>query len=262
MWLIGRGKVGVTLQRALRGAGVRVHACSAREVLADGPRAPRGRVDLIVLASRDGALSALASRLSALDGAAPVLHTAGSLGADVLAPLAARRPVGVAHPLLSFASTSSAPPWVGAALALCGDPLAVSAGRRLARVLGMRPLLASAHDPGLYHAAAALLANGTAALAATAVTLLVGQGYARRAAEYAVAALLRSVAHNISELGLPAALSGPVRRGDVETVRRHLAALPPGSAALYRALVAAQIPLAKALGEAPPARLEELLAGL
>ena len=67
-------------------------------------------------------------------------------------------------------------------------------------------------------------------------------------------ALLGSVAFNVSALGLPQALTGPVRRGDADAVRGHLAVLgaqDPEIEALYRLLVAAQLPMARALAEAP-----------
>lgn len=255
------------MARALRTSGVKVRVSSARDVMAEVGGTRSATVDLVVIAARDSELCVLAERLAhparaGLGGRAPVLHTAGALGSDVLDALRPGHAVGVAHPLVSFASSRHAPPLVGAGLTLSGDDLAVAAGRRLARALGMRPLTSSDHEPARYHAAAALMANGAAALAATSLELLVGLGYGRRAAEQALAALLASVAHNVAEMGLPAALSGPVRRGDVETVRKHLRALPVGSAALYRALVAAQIPLAEALGEAARGGLEALKAEL
>src|SRR5690606_18562594 len=78
------------------------------------------------------------------------------------------------------------------------------------------------------------------------------------AAHEVVGPLLASVGHNVARLGPQAALSGPVRRGSSQTVRAHLdriAAVAPDQLALYRAVVRAQLPLARAIGEAPPAAL-------
>ncbi len=67
--------------------------------------------------------------------------------------------------------------------------------------------------------------------------------------------LLRSVADNVERLSLPVALTGPVRRGDAKAVERPLAVIQsrsPDLVPLYRALVAAQLPLARELAEADP----------
>ena len=74
--------------------------------------------------------------------------------------------------------------------------------------------------------------------------------------------LLASVARNITVVGLPEALSGPVRRGDAAAVARHLEALSkhPGIRDFYRAGVLAQIPMAAMLGEGPPNGLREIQA--
>ena len=64
----------------------------------------------------------------------------------------------------------------------------------------------------------------------------------------------------LEQVGLPAALTGPVARGNVATVRRHLAALPPAAALLYRATLPAVIELAQAKGAADPADLLQMKA--
>jgi predicted short-subunit dehydrogenase-like oxidoreductase (DUF2520 family) len=66
--------------------------------------------------------------------------------------------------------------------------------------------------------------------------------------------LLRSVAENVERLGLPEALTGPVRRGDVAGLEKHLATLRaklPQAVSLYLAAAEAQLPLARAIGDAP-----------
>ena len=67
--------------------------------------------------------------------------------------------------------------------------------------------------------------------------------------------LLRSVAENVERLGFPDALTGPVRRGDVAGLERHLATLRaklPEAVPFYVAAAEAQLPLARAIGDAPP----------
>src|SRR5262249_42400313 len=137
-----------------------------------------------------------------------------------------------------------------------GDAAAVRVVRRVARVLGMSARTIPALDKVGYHAAAGLVANGAAALAAAGTGLLVAAGVASDLAPKMLGPLLRSVAENVERLGLPEALTGPVRRGDTGGVVRHLEVIRekcPRLLPLYRALVRAQLPLARSLGDADPA---------
>jgi predicted short-subunit dehydrogenase-like oxidoreductase (DUF2520 family) len=255
--ILGSGKVGRALRRSAAAAGHSVTLLPAR-----ARRRPRLVADLVILAVRDGAVAALAEELArsdAVDQRAHVVHVAGSLGPDVLASLRGRcAGVAQAHPLLSFASLRHSPDLHGASLFVAGDGGAVRRARALARSLGMVPRDLGSLDPALYHAAAALTANGAAALTAAAADLLRAAGASERDAVRALAPLLGSVASNLAELGLPGALTGPIRRGDDATVRRHLLALerqPAETERLYRALGLLQLKLAEALGEADPRAL-------
>ncbi len=240
--IIGRGKVGRAFSRAL----------ASYTPLAVGRKLPaRLDVELVLLAVPDGQIARVAEHL---DFSGCVLHTAGSRGTEELASLRARgASVGVLHPMISFASVRHPPSLHGATFTLYGDRRATQAGRKLARVLGARALvLPSAPGPS-YHAAAALLANGAAALAAHASAMLAS--FPRRERERALAGLLASVATNIDKVGLPEALTGPVVRGDVEAVRRHLNALPRDQARAYAAVLPLIVDTAREAGlEARTAR--------
>ncbi len=149
----------------------------------------------------------------------------------------------------------------GATLLVAGHPRAVAAARRLAHLVGLRPRVDPSLPRPLYHAAAALLANGTAALAEASVQLLEAGGVKRRDALEMTGPLLASVVENLRELGLPEALSGPVRRGDIETFEAHWAAIPKSARAiraLYLASVEMQIEMARTIGEASPTALRAL----
>jgi predicted short-subunit dehydrogenase-like oxidoreductase (DUF2520 family) len=116
-------------------------------------------------------------------------------------------------------------------------------------------------DLALYHAAAGLLANGAAALSALSAALLFQAGAPQRDVPRALGPLLRSVANNVEALGVRAALTGPIRRGDVAMVRRHLEAVKrtsPGALAVYAALGKAQLTLARGLGDASAGDLTRL----
>ena len=268
VYVFGAGKVGAGLSRALRAAGCVVTLRPQRKGL------PRSRIDadVIIVALRDRDLAPCAEELvrRGLIGHArlAVLHCAGALGPEVLA--AARGPnVAVAqmHPMISFASKTFTPSLARGQLHVDGDPAAVRAARRLGRLLGMTPRTIAGLDRVAYHAGAGLVANGAAALAAGGVELLLKAGVPRDTAAAMLGPLLRSVAENVERLGLPDALTGPVRRGDAVGLGKHLETLgrlAPELVPFYVAAARTQIPLARALGDAPAASfdaIEEALAG-
>jgi predicted short-subunit dehydrogenase-like oxidoreductase (DUF2520 family) len=260
VFVFGAGKLGTALARALRSNGVVTTLRAARKGL------PRSiDADVVVLAVRDRDVRPLAeSMLEAglVPKRAVVVHAAGALDAESLAALRGHcAGVGVMHPMISFASALFTPGLAGGNVRLQGDAPAVSRGRRLARLLGMTPRTFPGIDAVAYHAAAGLVANGAAALAALGAELLVVSGIPRELAPKMLGPLLRSVADNVAALGFPQALTGPVRRGDVGGLERHVATLRaklPQAVPFYLAAAEAQLPLARAIGEAPAASFDAI----
>lgn len=254
--VFGAGKVGTCLSRALRAAGCRVTLRAQRKGLPSRPI--DAGVIIVAVRDRDIAPAAEELRRKGLVGHRPVaiVHCAGALGPEALA--AARGPnVAVAqmHPMISFASKSALPSLDRGQLHVDGDAAAARAARAIGRLLGMTPRTIAGLDRVAYHAAAGLVANGAAALAAGGVELLAKAGVDREVASAMLGPLLRSVAENVERLGLPEALTGPVRRGDAAGVGRHLetlARLAPELVPFYVAAARTQLPLARALAEAPP----------
>jgi predicted short-subunit dehydrogenase-like oxidoreductase (DUF2520 family) len=261
VFVFGAGKAGRALDAALRRARWPVVLRPARKGL---PKKPID-ADVVVLALRDRDLPPAVARLVSTAGVARgavVVHVAGALGSEVLAPL---RSVcaGVAqmHPMISFASRTFFPTLAGGNVRVEGDRAAVARATKLARAIGMTPRRFPGLDTVGYHAAAALVANGAAALAAQAERLLVASHVPERDAPRLLGPLLRSVADNVEHLGFPQALTGPVRRGDpgaIERGAKTLAARVPDALPLYRAAVLAQVPLARALGEVPSEPLDAI----
>lgn len=256
--VLGAGKVGRTLATGLRRAGCPVTLYPARAPL-------RRRLDaaLLLLCVRDRALGELATALRGrVSARTAVVHVAGALGPSVLDPLRGHcAGIGQAHPLLSFASPSVQPALEGAHLLIAGERVALQRARAAARLLGMVPRTWPNVELALYHAAAGLLANGSAALAAAAARLLLAAGCPDADLGRVLGPLLGSVAVNVARLGTPQALTGPIRRGDAGTVRAHLVALDraaPDLLPLYVACAKAQLPMARALKEAPNASLRQI----
>jgi predicted short-subunit dehydrogenase-like oxidoreductase (DUF2520 family) len=100
----------------------------------------------------------------------------------------------------------------------------------------------------LYHAAAVVASNYLPVLLALAARLLVHAGVDEDDAVPALLPLMRGTLDNVAELGIGPALTGPVARGDIETVRLHLRMLPEREARLYRDLGREAVALAEARG--------------
>jgi predicted short-subunit dehydrogenase-like oxidoreductase (DUF2520 family) len=240
--LAGPGKVGSSLAGWAVAAGAELVTVAGRGAL--GELATGGQ-DLLLLALPDAALAATAVELSRRPQAAVALHTSGSLDAAVLAPLRANgSAVGSLHPLKAFPETLPDPAEArGVFFAVDGDPQARGLAARLAAAWeGVSGEVPPAARP-LYHFAATLAAGGVVTLLAAAGELgerlglpaAVTRGYLELA-RGAMAAASRSL-----DAGHPlaAAITGPVARGDVATLRRQLAAL--------QASAADKLPLARAL---------------
>jgi predicted short-subunit dehydrogenase-like oxidoreductase (DUF2520 family) len=271
---VGAGKGGQTLAAALARAGVRVTAVASRSrasaerlaALAGVP--PEGvcdhagdvpaRAQLTLLTVPDDAIAGAVGEICAAHGWRPghaVVHCSGALPSRLLnCARAEGSPAASFHPLQAFARR---PPDVAAATAalegivfgLEGDALLRPALERLAVVLGGRPLWLDAAVKPLYHAAAVLASNYVVTLAAAGADLLGRCGLAPDDALRALLPLLTGTLTNLSALGLPDALTGPLSRGDAGTIAGHLAALDaadPAVAALYRSLGRATVPLALA----------------
>jgi predicted short-subunit dehydrogenase-like oxidoreductase (DUF2520 family) len=258
--IVGAGKVGNALAGAIRATRHSVRLVPAR-------RLSRARFDeaLVMLAVRDAAISALAAELTARDAIArtsAVVHLAGAFGPELLAPLAGRcAGVAQAHPMLSFASRRFVPELGGAHLLVGGDAAAVRRASALGRAIGMVPRRWKAVDRALYHAAGGLVANGSAAIAAAGARLLVLAGASERDAARVLGPLLRSVGQNIERVGLPRALTGPIRRGDAATVALHVGKIrssAPDLLPIHAALAELQLELAARIGEAAPRELREI----
>lgn len=246
--VVGRGALGTTLHRALRSAGRASRLVAGRETPAKALAGAR----LVVLAVPDARIAEVAARLGPrLPKGAVLLHAAGARTAEELAAArTAGASVAAMHPLVSFADRKRPPSLAGSTFVISGDAKAVRAARGLARAVGAHPLVAPLQGPA-YHAAAALAANGTVGLVHAAVGLLEALGADRRAAERALAGLLRTVVANVEHVGVPSALTGPIARGDAETVaahRRAIAELAPELLAAYDGAAPAILACAEARG--------------
>ena len=264
--IVGAGAVGTALGVALSRAGWPVHAVASRDAtrrerfraLVDVTRAfvdPEPlveEVELIILAVPDDAIPALAGQLRMYSGQA-MIHTSGALEADVLAPaMAAGTQVGSFHPLVGFAETERAVEALrGATVAIEGDDQLVAMLASMAEAIGATPVRLAPGTKSAYHAAAVLSAGGFVALLDAIAELgrVAGLDEAGSLAIYG--RLIEGTLGNARALGIGAALTGPITRGDLGTLRSHLdtmAAHAPRAMALYVAAARREIDLAEGRG--------------
>jgi len=222
--VIGPGRAGLSLARALAGAGWRIEQPLGR---GDDIRGAASGIDLLVLATPDGAIAEVAAAVEP-DPATVVAHLAGSLGLDVLAPHARRAAV---HPLVAMPDPGTGARRLrGAWFAVAGDPLA----REVVEALGGRWFAVADDDRAAYHAAACIASNHLVALLGQVERVAAGAGVPLEA----YLDLARATLDNVAALGPAAALTGPAARGDTATIERHLAALGPDERPAYEAMAA------------------------
>jgi predicted short-subunit dehydrogenase-like oxidoreductase (DUF2520 family) len=230
--IIGPGRVGASLARAAAEAGLQARLAGREDALEAA-----GDAKVALLCVPDTQITPAAE---AIAPAVPPLrfvgHVSGATGLDALAPCVERGAVAFSlHPLQTVPDAES--DLRGAPCAIAGTgPDAEALARSLAERLGMRPFAVPEEHRAAYHAAAVIASNFLVALEESAAELLAEAGVDD--ARALLAPLVLRAASNGAERG-GAALTGPIARGDAETVARHLEAideLAPELRAMYEAL--------------------------
>ncbi len=268
--IIGAGAVGTALGVALSRAGWPVHAVASRDAgrrerfrgLVDvrrvfsEPTALVEEVELIIVAVPDDAIAVVAAEVRMYGGQAMV-HTSGVLGPEVLAPaMAAGTQIGSFHPLVAFADTERAVAALhGATVAIEGDDQLAALLAEMAEAIGAVPVRLAAGAKAAYHAAAVLAAGGFVALLDAIAELGRVAGLDEAGALAIYGPLIEGTLGNARALGIRAALTGPMTRGDRGTLEAHLATLrehAPAVLPLYVAAAEREIGLAEARGALTP----------
>ena len=280
--IVGAGAVGTALGVALSRAGWPIHAVASRDAgrrerfrsLVNvnrafiDPEALVEEVELIILAVPDDVIAPLASGLRMYSGQA-MIHTSGAVGSEALAPaMAAGTQIGSFHPLVAFADTERAVEALhGATIAIEADDQLAALLATMAHALGATPVRLASGSKAAYHAAAVLAAGGIVALLDAIAQLGRVAGLDEAGALAIYGPLIEGTLANARALGIRAALTGPITRGDVGTLRAHLDALrehAPDVLDLYVAAGRREIDLAETRGVLAPevvTALREMLAG-
>jgi predicted short-subunit dehydrogenase-like oxidoreductase (DUF2520 family) len=198
--------------------------------------------DVVWLAVADRAIGELAGRVAELspDWTGKVaVHSSGAAPGDVLQPLAARGADTVAcHPLRAFpsAGAGSGSPFAGALFTLDGSPRGVEAARQLVAAVGGIAIDSRIADRVLYHLAAAVASNYGLLVREWSARRFESAGLSASDAALAADALLSNALENARRSAESLPLTGPIRRGDMETVRAHLSRLAGHERLAYAAL--------------------------
>ncbi|MBA3656035.1 MAG: DUF2520 domain-containing protein [Gemmatimonadaceae bacterium] len=272
VFVIGAGQVGRGLSRAFRASGVEVLALHGRKPSelatshGDLPDSIRD-ANVVIIAVRDTQIAGVVAQLAGTEqrpmrfaptahpiitSGTVVLHTSGIAEVRSLDLLrAASFACGTFHPLAPFAIADRVAEllrggWIG----IDGDDSARSAARRLAGHLGARTLEIPAGGKPAYHAAAVMASNFPVVLAYAAAQLMHSAGISDRSAQAAVETLVSAAVGNLATASPVEALTGPVVRGDAETVRKHVEMLSsqPELLAVYRSLSEVALRVARERG--------------
>lgn len=259
VFIIGAGVVGTTLAAKLSRAGVPVAGVHGRaSELSDAANALSGVLgstgaipnivsesDVVIVAVRDTRVPEVAQRLVDEKRLRPeqiLLHTSGNRPAqEMLAAAKGKvRGLGTLHPLIAVTDApGTLENLADAYFGVEGDQPATRAAEKLIALMGGHALRLAPENMALYHTAAVVASNYVVALADVARSLLVSAGVPDRDALPALLPLMTSAVRNLVEVGLPSAMTGPVVRGDVASVERHIGALEaraPEWLDLYRRL--------------------------
>jgi predicted short-subunit dehydrogenase-like oxidoreductase (DUF2520 family) len=278
--VVGAGRVGAVLAAALRGAGHEIVAVAGEsdasrlriqtllpDVDARKPSAVAREADILFLTVPDDVLGNVVAMLSAagaIHAGQYVVHTSGRHGTGVLGPAAERGAhVAAMHPAMTFTGTGLDLPRVpGCVFGCTGDDGVRPVVEGLVCDLRARAVWVRDEQRVLYHAALAHGANHLVTLVGQATRLLAATGVENPSA--LLRPLLQASLDNTLAYG-DAALTGPIVRGDLETVREHLRTLAdssPDALESYVVMGRATANVAVLDGRLPPRRAAAIVEAL
>jgi len=255
--LIGAGNLASALGPALQGAGYRIDEVAGRN-LPESRRRARALArklkakatileelefgsDIVWLCCTDDALADIARRLAQRDRwkGKVVFHSSGALTSDVLSPLKLEGAIVASlHPMMTFVA-GSAPSMEGVPFAVEGDRKAIAIARQIAKALKADVFEIKKTAKVLYHALGSFSSPMLVATLVTAERVGLAAGLSQKQLRKIMAPILRQTLQNYLQAGAAAAFSGPVKRGDVNTIRGHFEHLDkvPAASEVYRALI-------------------------
>ncbi len=243
--IIGAGVVGTAIGYLLGNAGYHItgiasrsmeSASKAREFIGQGevstdPAGAARAAEIIFITTSDDAVRHVCREIADQDGFSPgslVIHTSGALSVDALVSAKYKGAGTVSmHPLQSLPSVQEAVKNLpGSYFCLeSEDESALNTAREMVRIFQGRELNIQLGGKSLYHAGAAVVSNFLVATIGFGLQLHESAGIDRQDSLNALLPLIQGTLKNIEKMGIPAALTGPIARGDAQTVQDHLASI-------------------------------------
>lgn len=225
-----------------------VHGCT----IYNSPQQVADAAQAVFITTPDDVIADIAANLRWHSGQT-VIHCSGVHSTDILE---SAHKYGAntccIHPLQTFASVDEAVTNIsGSTFALEGDEDAMVLARGIAEALKGNIIVLKAGDKVLYHAAAVTLSNYLVTLMKTAADFWQTLGIPQEKAVKSLLPLLKGTVNNIERVGIPGCLTGPIARGDVETIKKHVAALEkahPEALETYKVLGLKTLSIALAKG--------------
>jgi len=248
-----------TLSSAQKLAGLvpNCQVCHTAQELAD-------KTELVFITTPDDVIAQVCGEVQWRAGQS-IVHCSGAHSVDILEP--ARKlgaAVGSFHPLQTFADVEQAIENLpDSTFSLEAEEPLLSTLKELTIFLDGSWVELKPGDKVLYHAAAVFACNYLVTLVKLALDLWQDFDVSQKEATTALLPLLRGTINNIDNIGLPDCLTGPVARGDLGTIQRHLNALEARSSSLlttYKELGLQTIPIALAKGKVNEQKAEEMKA--
>jgi predicted short-subunit dehydrogenase-like oxidoreductase (DUF2520 family) len=265
--IVGCGKVGTTLAIWLSDIGYTIIGVASKSLASAKQTAElagidnfsqensdiASQADIVFISTPDGVISDVCAEISGKKGFkenAVVLHCSGAHPSTILsAAKDCGASIGSMHPLQSFASISKEKnPFQGIIAAVEGEDKAVERARQIATELGATCYTIRTEAKMLYHASAVVASNYLVTLIGLAFKLIGVAGISDTDAFAVLKPLINGTLGNIEKVGITAALTGPISRGDAKTVQQHLEAMAtqsPELIALYQALGTETITIAR-----------------
>jgi predicted short-subunit dehydrogenase-like oxidoreductase (DUF2520 family) len=238
--IVGAGRLGTALAQRLSEAGHKISKIKSR----NSPRPKQLRADVLWFCVPDAEIASAAYVFSqsAFEGKF-AFHSSGVLTSDILLPLrrAGAHVVSV-HPLMTFVA-GSVPDLAGVPFAIEGDRSAVRVARAIVHELRGRAVNIRKQDKVAYHAFATMICPLLVALLAASEKTAALAGISKAEARRRMMPIIRQTLRNYEKLGPAGAFSGPIVRGDAETIQSHLKVLAkaPSAQRAYVALAQAAL---------------------
>jgi predicted short-subunit dehydrogenase-like oxidoreductase (DUF2520 family) len=284
--IIGAGRVGSSVGFLLKRAGFTITSVASRtaasaekaaafigegEPVIDVAKAA-SKADIVLITTPDGAIKNVCNQIAGSGSFRQgmlAVHMSGAHSLDLLDPARTNGAYrAVIHPLQSLATREQGIKVLsGSYFRIEADPEAQALARDLVRALGgielVMPEWSSGKDSAvLYHAGAVAVSNYFVALVDYGLKFYQALGADKQEALKAVLPLIRGTLQNIETLGIPDALTGPIMRGDAQTVRDHLETMQkrtPELVGLYKELARQTVSVARDRDSITKETAEELL---